>query len=74
MRYGKEGNPNKCVLIDLAVGSYNNPMIDLTYFLFLSTTPMLRRTHEQEFLGYYHDQLVSNLHKLGEDPSIYPYR
>jgi hypothetical protein len=74
-RYEQDGEtPVACTLLDLAVGSWNSPALDLTYFFFLSITPMLRRTHDKEFLGFYHDELVRNLHKLGEDPSIYPYR
>ena len=44
------------------------------YFFYMSTTPMLRKTHLEHFLGYYHDQFVTCLHKLGEDPTVYPYR
>ncbi len=75
LRYDKGSEePLACTLIDLAVGSWNNPTFDIAYFLYLSTTPALRRTHEQEFLAFYHDHLISNLHKLGYDPSVYPYR
>jgi thiamine kinase-like enzyme len=74
-RYKSDGHtPSACTLIDLAIGSWNNPACDLSDFFFMSTTPMMRRTHETEFLGFYHDELVRNLHKLGEDPSVYPYR
>jgi hypothetical protein len=66
--------PVACTLIDLAIGSWNSPAMDLSYFFFTSITPMLRRTHEKTFLGFYHDELTRNLHKLGEDPTVFPYR
>ena len=73
-RYDASDEPDSCVLIDLSNGSWSNPAVDLAFFLVLSTTPMLRKTHEEDFLGYYHDKFTSYMHKLGEDPSVYPYR
>lgn len=61
-------------LVDLAISRWNNPATDLSYFLFMSTTPQLRRTHIDEFLGHYHDCFTRCLYKLGEDPTIYSYR
>lgn len=66
--------PSKCLLLDLAVTRWASPATDLAYFLFLSTPPNLRLTHQEEFLGHYHDTFVSTMHKLGFDPSIYSYR
>ena len=74
-RYGSDGEtPVSCALIDLAINFHGNPANDLIYFLYMSTTPMLRKTHLEHFLGYYHDHFVAYLHKLGEDPTVYPYR
>ena len=75
IRYGEDGEtPVSCALIDLAIGYHGSPANDLVYFLYMSTTPMLRKMHLEHFLGYYHDQFVSSLHQLGEDPTVYPYR
>ncbi len=74
-RYDDENKePTACVLIDLAIPFWGTPVLDLVIFLFISTTPGLRATHEGELLGFYHDELTRNLHRLGVDPSVYPYR
>ena len=74
-RYDDDGEtPVSCAPIDLAIGYYGNPSNDLIYFMYMSTTPMLRKTHLKHFLGYYHDQFMSCLHKLGENPTVYPFR
>ena len=42
-RYGPDGEtPVSCALIDLAIGFHGSPANDLIYFLYMSTTPMLR--------------------------------
>ncbi len=61
-------------LVDLAMGKWASPATDLAYFFFTSTAPALRRTHYEQFLGHYHDEMTRNLHKLGVDPSVFPYR
>ncbi len=66
-------DPTECMLIDLALTCWNNPSIDVTILFYLSTMPSLRKTHEEEFLSFYHEELVRNLQKLGEDPGVYTY-
>ena len=60
--------------IDIALSRYSNPCGDLSYFLYISTMPQLRRTHLDQMLGHYHDELTRCLVELGESPGIYPYR
>ena len=70
-----EGNtPMKCALVDISIMKWTSPCCDLAYFLYTSVTPQLRRTHLEDLLGHYHDSLMKWLFKLGEDPTIYPYR
>ncbi len=64
---------SKC-LLDLSGTKWASPCCDLAYFLYSSTTPMLRETHLEEMLGYYHDTFVHCLWQLGEDPSVYSFR
>ena len=40
-----EETPVSCSVIDLAIGFHGSPANDLIYFLYMSTTPMLRKTH-----------------------------
>jgi hypothetical protein len=61
-------------LIDLALSRWASPATDLAYFLYISTTPQLRKTHLTHLLGHYHDTLIDCFHKLGIAPSVYPFR
>ena len=61
-------------MVDLAITRWSSPVTDISYFLSLSTTPQLRRTHLDKFLEHYHNALISNFHKLGEDPTVYTFR
>ncbi len=60
--------------IDVAMTRYSNPCGDLSYFLYNSTSPQLRRTHLGHLLGHYHDTLARCLAQLGESPVVYSYR
>ena len=66
--------PTKVSLIDLAISRWANPCTDLVYFLYLSTTPQLRKTHLDYILECYHNTFVRTLVKLGEDPATYTFR
>ena len=58
--------PVACSVIDLAIGFHGSPAIDLIYFLYMSTTPMLRKTH----LGTNHKGRLGN---FGPPPSLPPF-
>ncbi len=73
-RHDDDGIPVKAILLDITFCSWGSPCADLAYFLYSSTSPMLRATHMEEMLGYYHDTLIKCLWELGEDATIYPYR
>ncbi len=67
-------NPEKVVLVDVSACRWTSPCSDLAYFLYSSTTPLLRDTHMDDLLGHYHDTFVRCLSQLGQDPAVYPYR
>lgn len=66
--------PIEVCLVDLARTKWTSPTIDLSYFLFLSTTPELRKDHLDEILEYYHQSLIKSLKELGEDPNDFSLR
>eukprot|EP00095_Tigriopus_kingsejongensis_P003079 maker-scaffold664_size116482-snap-gene-0.21 protein:Tk03079 transcript:maker-scaffold664_size116482-snap-gene-0.21-mRNA-1 annotation:"AGAP013467-PA" len=69
---GKTPKPDKVCLLDMAIIRWCSPTTDLAYFIYLSTTPELRKAHMNEILEYYHAQLIQCLCALGEDPTVYP--
>ncbi|XP_059087510.1 uncharacterized protein LOC131883918 isoform X2 [Tigriopus californicus] len=70
----EDQNPTDVCLVDLARTKWASPTIDLSYFLFISTTPELRQAHMNEILEYYHQCLSQALKELGEDPSVFSLR
>ncbi len=74
LRHDEDGTPIKCSLLDISMCKWANPCSDLAYFLYSSTTPMLKETHLDELLGHYHDTLVKCFWQLDLDPAMYPYR
>ena len=73
-RYDENNLPKKVCLLDLAISRWANPCADLLYFIYFSTTPQLRATNLEDILEFYHTKLSSTFHKLGIDPTIYPFR
>lgn len=72
---GPEGKkPVEVCLVDLALTKWASPTTDLSYFLFMSTTPELRKAHMDEIMAYYHQTLTKALQDLGEDPNIISLR
>ncbi|XP_059086963.1 uncharacterized protein LOC131883497 [Tigriopus californicus] len=67
----EDQNPTDVCLVDLARTKWASPTIDLSFFLFMSTTPELRQAHMNEILEYYHQHLSQALKELGEDPSVF---
>ena len=61
--------PVSCSVIDLAIGFHGSPANDLIYFLYMSTTPMLRKTH----LGNIHKGRLQNFGNFGPPPSLPPF-
>jgi hypothetical protein len=73
-KYGIEDGvavPTKVCLVDIALYCWSSPAIDLAYFFFLSVTPELRETHEEELLEFYHSRLVRYLRMFGFDRSVF---
>lgn len=66
--------PVQASWVDISITRYANPCGDLSYFLYTSTTPQLRRTHLNHLLEHYHSTLARCLGQLGKDPASYPFR
>ncbi|TRY72195.1 hypothetical protein TCAL_11970 [Tigriopus californicus] len=65
-----DGNkPSDVCFVDLALTKWASPTIDLSYFLFLSTTPDLRKAHMSDILKCYHDSLTLTLKSLDDNPT-----
>lgn len=64
-KYGTDGKPTDCLLVDLQICNYNSPMLDLHYFIFSSLQKDLRLTKIDYIISYYHKELVGNLKQLG---------
>lgn len=63
----KSDNENNSVavrLIDFQVPFWGSPSADLLYFLFSSVADDIKTDHFDDFIEYYHEQLVLALKKL----------
>ncbi|XP_055591619.1 uncharacterized protein LOC129743584 [Uranotaenia lowii] len=66
-RYGKDGSTFEDIcLIDWQLCRYVSPILDLVYFIFLSTDEELRAKHYDEFLDIYYKSLGEALKNFGE--------
>lgn len=71
----KTGKPIDVRLIDLQNAKYCSPTVDLSFFLFLNTTPLQRSAHWDDFFVAYYDGLSSTMRSLlstGSDPTLSP--
>lgn len=73
LRYDGD-KPKDVCLVDLALTKWASPTIDLSYFLYLSTTPELRKVHLSEILEFYHKSLTNTFKELNEDPTVFSLR
>lgn len=61
------------IFIDWQLSRCVSPVIDLVYFIYLSTDKNLRDNHLKELYEYYYQNLGANLELLGESISeLYP--
>ena len=56
---------SECRFIDFQLPHYNTPCVDVTYFMYTSTQPPVRRENYKRLLDCYHSSLVSTLERYG---------
>ena len=66
--------PKQVSLVDVALFCWKSPVIDLSYFFFMSLHPDMRAEHEQDLLEYYHSRLENYLEKFNIDPAVFTLR
>lgn len=69
-RSDEDNNPLEVSLIDFQIAFWASPSPDLLYFLVSSVADDLKCEHFDEFIEYYHEQLVSALKELKYDEHI----
>ena len=72
------GELEDITFIDLQLSRLGNPIIDLMYFIFTSTTPFVRKQHLTEWLQIYYNTFFADLKTLKtagliSDVEIYSY-
>ncbi|XP_055307283.1 uncharacterized protein LOC129571502 isoform X2 [Sitodiplosis mosellana] len=66
--------PTKACLIDWQIARYASPVLDVLYYIFLSTTKELRGRNYNMYLKTYYESLSSHLRRLGSDPDeVFPF-
>lgn len=60
----------ECVLIDYQMVRESNPVFDIMYMMFNSTSHEQRLKHYHEFIDYYHTELDKSLHNYGLKASM----
>ena len=65
--FQETGVPEELCLIDFQVMRYASPVLDISYFLFNSTTKDLRDEYYDDFMRNYHRDLCKFLEELGVD-------
>ncbi|GAB0087760.1 uncharacterized protein DMENIID0001_021050 [Sergentomyia squamirostris] len=61
------GNPAKITLIDWQTCQYGSPVLDIYYFLFISTNKSFRDVHYRACLDIYYESLSKLLKQLDDD-------
>ncbi|XP_055856528.1 uncharacterized protein LOC129919609 [Episyrphus balteatus] len=70
-RHNEEGKREETILIDYQMSRYSSPVLDLFYFLLSSPSLDIKVSCFDEFIQYYHENLVENL-KLLKYPKKIP--
>lgn len=71
-RYGEGGRPEEVCLFDFQNSKYCSPALDLSFFLFMNTSPELRATQWDALLQEYYDSLRSTVDRLLEGHDVHP--
>nr|XP_018915641.1 PREDICTED: uncharacterized protein LOC109043032 [Bemisia tabaci] len=59
-RCDAEGKPSDTMFFDFGTFRYASPVVDMSFFLFMNSSPEFRSLHWDEMLRTYHSALVSN--------------
>lgn len=62
-RHDNNRKPTEVCFLDWQVSRLASPIIDITYFVFLSTTKELRDAHYDDFLKVYHQSLSAHIQR-----------
>ncbi|CAH0387195.1 unnamed protein product [Bemisia tabaci] len=69
--YDADGKPCAVIFFDMATLRYSSPAIDLSFYLFMNSSPEVRSDHWMEILQTYYTSLTSNPElDSGETPSF----
>lgn len=63
----KNNAPVDCKLVDFQLQRYAPPAHDVLQWIYMTTTPKIRRKHLQEYLEYYHKCLRNELKNMNLD-------
>ncbi|XP_055856518.1 uncharacterized protein LOC129919603 [Episyrphus balteatus] len=69
-RHNDEGKREETILIDFQLSKFATPAVDLFYFLLSSASLDIKVSCFDEFIQYYHDNLVENLKLLNYPKKI----
>lgn len=69
-RLDDEGNPLEVSLIDYQIPYWGSPTGDLFYFLLSSVADNIKVDHFDEFVKFYHSELVDDLRRLNYDQQV----
>lgn len=68
------GKPRQIVMLDWQIARYGSPVLDLTYFLFISTDKALRDKYWNQLIGLYYDTLTNTINQAGLDGrQVFPF-
>jgi aminoglycoside/choline kinase family phosphotransferase len=67
-KYDADGHPSEATLVDFQIFRYCPPAIDLSMFMYLTTTRQFREQHLFSLLLTYHNELCMVLREAGLDP------
>lgn len=65
--YDKNGHPDDIVLIDWQASRYSSPVLDLVYFLFISSDKELRGKYYDQLMDVYHQAFINLCTYMGVD-------
>lgn len=58
-------DPNSIILVDWGSTAWHNPVLDILYLLYTSTTLAYRKKHREEILRHYHAKFTAMTNSLG---------
>jgi hypothetical protein len=71
--YDKNGHPDDIVIIDWQASRYSSPVLDLVYFLFISTDKDLRKNYYEKLIDAYHRSFINFCTYMGVDKNSFKF-